>query len=228
VDQALWRRFRAACDAFFDRLKENSLRRDQERLANLRRKTDLCFLAEMLSERRLSPEEEKARDDWKADKHPQDFVRFLADEGPVDYKERTEKIKALQREWKSIGPVPREVSDSIWERFHAACDAFFEERRAALGLPPEDPQVNLEKKLELIEEAESLASGDSDAAGRAERARALQREWRRIGQVPRAQSDYVWRRFTTALSAITGEAAGSEGSERSTDEANEAEAGARA
>ncbi|HLP31247.1 MAG TPA: DUF349 domain-containing protein, partial [Geothrix sp.] len=210
VDQALWRRFRAACDVFFDRLKENAARRDQERGSNLRRKTDLCFLAEMLSERPLTPEEQKARDDWKADKHPQDFVRFLANEGPVDWKDRTEKIKALQREWKAIGPVPKDVSESLWERFHTACDAFFEERRDALGLPPEDPQVNLDKKLELIEEAEALAQAGPNE-GAAERARALGREWRRIGSVPRAQSDYVWRRFTAAIDAVLGDSSVREG-----------------
>jgi hypothetical protein len=214
MDQALWRRFRAACDAFFDRLKENASKRDSERIGNLRKKTDLCFLAEMLSTRELSPEEDAARKHWQSDKHPQEFVRFLADEGPVDYKERTEKIKALQREWKAIGPVPREESDSIWERFHAACDAFFEERRDALGLPAEDPQINLDKKLELIEEAERLAQ--SPGEGAANRARALQRDWRRIGPVPRAQSDYVWRRFTTALSAVLGEG-GVAGSESETE-----------
>lgn len=205
VDQALWRRFRAACDVFFDRLKENSAKRDQERGGNLRRKEDLCFLAEMLSERPLTEEEAKARSNWQADKHPQDFVRFLASEGPINWNERTDKVKDLQREWKSIGPVPKDVSDSIWERFHAACDNFFEERRVALGLRPEDPQANLDHKLGLIEEAESLANNPEGAANRA---RALQREWRRIGPVPRAQSDYVWRRFTTALAAVLGSAAG--------------------
>ncbi len=211
VDQALWRRFRAACDVFFERLKENAGKRDSERMGNLRKKTDLCFLAEMLSTRALTPEEDAALKHWQSDKHPQEFVRFLADEGPVDYKERTEKIKALQREWKAIGPVPRDVSDSIWERFHAACDAFFEERRSALGLPAEDPQANLERKLDLIAEAESLAQNPGGDA--ANRARALQRDWRRIGPVPRAQSDYIWRRFTAALETVLGEGGAAGGNE---------------
>ena len=86
--------------------------------------------------------------------------------------------------------------------FHVACDAFFEERRVALGLRPEDPQANLEHKLALIEEAEALASASPEAA--AQKVRVLQRDWRRIGPVPRAQSDYVWRRFNAACDAVGG------------------------
>ena len=231
ADQALWRRFRTACDAFFDRLKENAAKRDNERSGNLRMKEDLCFLAEMLANRPLTEAESAARQAWQADKHPNDFARFLANEGEPDWQDRADKAKALQREWKAIGPVPKDVSDAIWDRFHAACDAVFEERRIALGLPPEDPQINLDRKLELIQEAESLAQdpgnrpgieGAAPASGAVGRARALQREWRRIGAVPRAQSDYVWKRFTAAIDTVLG------GASDDIENPSEAEAGARA
>ena len=225
ADRELWRRFRAACDAFFDRLKENSARRDQERDANLKRKLDLCFLAETWVTQPLPAADAGARAAWEAKGLPVDLARFKSPGGAVDWNAATETIKALQREWKKIGPVPREQSDSIWERFHAACDAFFEERRAALGLKPEDSQANLERKLELIAEAEELARNPGPASER--RAEQLQRDWKRIGAVPRAQSDYVWSRFQEALRAATGGAASaSEGEGDGAESESEAEAAA--
>ena len=212
-DREFWKRFRAACDAFFDRLKENSAKRDQERGGNLKRKTDLCFLVECMPPAR-SPKRRPGRagnGKGTASRLPIDIARFKLPEGPIDWNENTEKVKTIQKEWKKIGPVPREISDSLWERFHTACDGFFEERRLALGLSPEDPQVNLEKKLELIADAESLAR--NPGAGSARHAANLQREWRRIGAVPRAQSDYVWRRFTDACNQAKGLAAGEGGHE---------------
>jgi hypothetical protein len=71
-----------------------------------------------------------------------------------------------------------------------------------LGLRPEDPQANLEKKLDLIADAEELARNPGPQSAR--RADQLLREWKRIGAVPRAQSDYVWRRFQDALQAAAG------------------------
>ncbi len=210
-DRELWKRFRSACDAFFDRLKENSAKRDQERGGNLKRKIDLCFLVECMLSRPLTEEETKARRDWERESLPMDIARFKVKDGPMDWNETTEKVKTIQKEWKKIGPVPREVSDSLWERFHAACDAFFEERRVALGLRPEDPQANLEKKLDLIADAESLARNPGPESSR--HTANLQREWRRIGAVPRAQSDYVWRRFTDACNAAMGRSAGEGGPE---------------
>lgn len=203
IDQLLWRRFRTACDAFFDRLKENSAKRDQEREGNLKRKEDLCFLVELLSGRAPATEAEAAaRAEWQARSLPMDVARFKPKDGPVNWNENTEKVKTIQREWKKIGPVPRDKNEVVWERFHEACDAFFGERRVALGLPPEDPQVNLERKLDLIAEAENLAQNPGEGAAR--HVQALQRDWRRIGPVPRAQSDYIWKRFTDACDAALG------------------------
>jgi hypothetical protein len=203
LDQQLWRRFRAACDAFFDRLKENSAKRDSEREGNYKKKEDLCFLVESLSGRAPATEEEaKARAEWMAQSLPVDVARFRPKDGPANWNENTEKVKAIQREWKKIGPVPKDKSDALWERFHAACDAFFGERRNALGLPPEDPQINLERKLDLIAEAENLAQNPGEGAAR--HVQALQRDWRRIGPVPRAQSEYIFKRFTDACDAAMG------------------------
>jgi hypothetical protein len=197
LDQALWQRFRAACDAFFERLKANSSLRDQDREGNLRAKEDLCFAVEILSGLPAADADARmARDAWV---EAQLAAGHGAPEAPGDWNRATEKVKALQQEWRGIGPVPREDNDAVWNRFQRACDAFFDERRRAFGHPGEDPQHNLEEKLALIADAEELAR---EPGARHENAvQNLRRRWKRIGPVPRAQSDYVWERFNAACDA---------------------------
>jgi hypothetical protein len=123
-----------------------------------------------------------------------------------DWKKGTDQVKALQQEWKRIGHVPREEADRLWARFQRACDAFFEERRRALGLPQEDPQANLDRKLALIEEAEELLRSEAGSHEREDFVGGARRDWKRIGPVPRAQSQYVWDRFNDACDALLGKA----------------------
>jgi hypothetical protein len=194
VDQELWQRFRAACDAFFERLKEHSAGRDGDREANLRRKEDLCFAVEIYSG--LEPADADARTERAAWIETQLAAGFGVPEASDDWRKTTDKVKALQQEWRTIGPVPRERNNTVWDRFQRACDVFFEERRRALGLPDEDPQMNLESKLALIADAEDLAQTPGEH--HAEAIAGLRGRWKRIGPVPRAQSDYVWDRFNDA------------------------------
>lgn len=197
VDQELWKRFRGACDAFFERLKEHSAQRDGERLANLKRKQDLCFEIEIHSGLPITDDAAKAaREAWIAGRQAAGAEVPAA---PGDWKRATDRVKQLQQEWRTIGPAPREQNDAVWERFQRASDAFFEERRRALGLPDEDPQANLESKLALIADAEALAK--DPGAHQQGAVSALRGQWKRIGPVPRAQSDFVWERFNAACDA---------------------------
>ncbi len=197
VDRQLWQRFRGACDAFFGNLKTNAAQRDQERESNLKKKEDLCFEIEMLSGRELSEEETKERMAWQLTKLSENFGANRHNP-EMNWDEAADRVKACQREWRSIGPVSREKSDAIWNRFRSACDDFFAARRQALGLEEENPTENLERKLELIGEAESLAGKSLSPEHLQEAVRDLHRKWRRIGPVPRAQADYVWERFNQA------------------------------
>jgi hypothetical protein len=196
VDQELWKRFRSACDAFFERLKEHSAKRDQERAGNLKRKLDLCFAIEIHAGLPAADEEARAaREAWIAEQR----AAGLPVPEAGDWKRSTEAVKQLQQQWRTIGPAPREWNDKVWERFQRACDGFFEERRRALGLPDDDPQANLEAKLALIAEAEALAN--DPGSHQEDAVIGLRGRWKRIGPVPRAQSDYVWERFNAACDA---------------------------
>ncbi len=111
--------------------------------------------------------------------------------------ETTERIKALQAEWKETGPVPRKQSDDIWKRFRGACDHFFDRRKVAYKEQDSQRQENLDKKLVLCERAEALQDSE-EWAETTERIKALQAEWKAIGPVPRKKSDAIWKRFRGA------------------------------
>jgi len=108
-----------------------------------------------------------------------------------------EAIKALQAEWKTIGPVTRGSERAVRERFRAACDRFFTRRHADLVDRKKVWAENLAKKEALCARAEALAdSTDWDAA--AAEIRRLQSEWKTIGPVKKNRSEALWQRFRGA------------------------------
>jgi hypothetical protein len=115
----------------------------------------------------------------------------------TDWVKTATEIQALQAEWKTIGPVTRGHEKSVWERFRAACDAFFTRRQEDLKRRKEEWAVNLAKKEALCVQAEALAdSTDWDAA--AAQVKHLQAQWKTIGPVRKSKSDAIWQRFRTA------------------------------
>jgi len=200
VDQALWKRFRAACDAYFERLKAESAARDGNPEENLRRKEDLCFVVEILSGRPAADADAaRARDLWLETQLASGRGAPTAPESAGDWHRAAGKVKGLQQEWRTIGAAPREDNEAVWQRFRAACDAFFEEQRRALAPAEEDPARNLDEKEALIAEAEELA--DSPGLANLPVVQDLQRRWKRSGAVPRGQAADVNDRFQKACDA---------------------------
>src|SRR5207302_2540530 len=108
-----------------------------------------------------------------------------------------EEIKALQAEWKTIGPVSRGQEKAVWERFRAACDRFFSRRHDDLAQRKTAWAENLAKKETLCVHAEALAdSTDWDTA--ASEIKRLQAEWKTIGAVKKSRSEAIWQRFRSA------------------------------
>lgn len=115
----------------------------------------------------------------------------------TDWVKTAEAIKALQAEWKTIGPVTRGHERQVWERFRSACDRFFTRRQEDLKHRKHEWSENLAKKEALIAEAEQLAqSTEWDKA--AARIKQLQLEWKKIGPVRKTKSEAVWQRFRAA------------------------------
>jgi uncharacterized protein DUF349 len=122
-------------------------------------------------------------------------VETLADSS--DWKETAELIKALQEEWKAIGPVPKEKSDELWRRFRAACDKFFERRKAHFEAGDAERQANLARQLELCVAVEKLADS-TDWRRTADEIKNLQAEWKTIGPAPKDKAEETWKRFRGA------------------------------
>ena len=118
-----------------------------------------------------------------------------------DWKGTADKMKALQDEWKALGAGKKGESDEAWTKFRAACDRFFEARKAHFDEQDSQRDGNLVKKEALIADVEKLAAGDliADVDGKI---RELMGEWKKIGPVAKDKGDDVWARFGAALDKI--------------------------
>ena len=116
----------------------------------------------------------------------------------TDWKATADKLAALQREWKAIGTVPKKHSDSIWKRFNAACDAFFEKRKAATSSQRSEEAQNLDKKKAIIE---ALAAIDPKSATAEDQAKMhdLIKEWNSIGHVPFREKDKIYKQYKALI-----------------------------
>ena len=120
-----------------------------------------------------------------------------------DFEQTAKELKQLQREWKTIGPVPERHSNKLWNRFRAACDAFFENRREHYSSLHEDENTNLDAKKALIEEVKKLKpGGDASPEVLIGKIKELQAKWKTIGKVPYKEKDKIWHEFRGAIDAF--------------------------
>jgi Domain of Unknown Function (DUF349) len=119
----------------------------------------------------------------------------------TDWIHTADALKALQAEWKTIGPAPRREEQAVWERFRAACNSFFTRRQEDLKQRKDQWAENLAKKEALITRAEALADAQ-DAEGAFAELKTLQVDWRTIGPVKKSKSEQVWQRFRAAADKV--------------------------
>ncbi len=115
----------------------------------------------------------------------------------TDWKAASETVKGWQADWKSLGPVPhasKELGEELWKRFRAACDVFFEKRKAHHAELDESRQDNQRKKEELCIRVERLTMS-TDFKAAAELIKKFQAEWKLIGPAPKEVNDALWQRF---------------------------------
>lgn len=109
----------------------------------------------------------------------------------------TKTVIALQEEWRAIGFAPRKMNHRIFDRYRAACDAFFNAKaefyKASKGVLSE----NLDKKRQLCEQAEALKDS-TDWKSTSDKLIQLQKEWKTVGPVAKKYSDELWKRFIAA------------------------------
>lgn len=112
----------------------------------------------------------------------------------TDWRKTTEELISLQNEWKSIGPVPRRYSDSLWKKFRAACDVYFNKKQAYFANAAESEQNNLKLKEELIEKMSKFEFSEDNQENLAA-IKDFQRKFFALGRVPIKQKDKIQARF---------------------------------
>ena len=170
MNNKIFERFRAACDAFFQRKAEFYKGMKDSLAVNLEKKIALCEKAEAL-------------------------------QSSTDWKSTADKLAALQREWKSIGAVPKKQSDAIWKRFNTACDTFFENRKSATSTQRSEEMQNLDKKRAVIEQLAAINPETATAEDQA-KMHDLIKEWNSIGHVPFREKDKVYKQYKALIDTL--------------------------
>ena len=117
-----------------------------------------------------------------------------------DWKVTSDKLINLQKEWKTIGVVPKKVGDQLWHDFLNACNKFFEARNAANAGARNEERENLEKKRSIIEQIKALVADAANATR--EKVQALTDEYNKVGHVPYKEKDALYAAYHEALDAI--------------------------
>ena len=111
----------------------------------------------------------------------------------TEWRKTTDRLIELQKQWKTIGAVPRKYSDQLWKRFTAACDKFFEAKNAANADQRAEETANLEAKQGIIEQLKALAADAANAT--LDKVKELQAEWNEVGHVPFREKDRLYKEY---------------------------------
>ena len=167
----IWERFRAATSVINKRYQAHFEDLKEQQVKNLEAKTALCEEVEAIADKEIT--------------------------SSTQWNTLSKEIEEIQAKWKTIGFATRKDNQKIYDRFRAACDKFFERKRASLTEFKDSMNANLEKKMAIIEEAESLKTS-TDWKATTDRLIELQKQWKEIGAVPRKKSEQIWKRFRAA------------------------------
>jgi len=177
--ESIWERFRAATSVI-NKKYQAFFEGQKEKLAeNLQKKQALCERVEAIA----------ARTDIGSSR---------------EWNSLSDEIEGIQKEWKGIGFTSRKDNQKIYERFRAACDAFYLRKREFYTGFKANMNENYDKKMELIEQAEALKDS-TDWKSTSDKLIELQKQWKEIGAVPRKKSEQLWKRFRSACDAFFNE-----------------------
>lgn len=118
----------------------------------------------------------------------------------TDWKSTSDKLIALQKEWKTIGMVPKKQGDKLWNDFLTACNHFFDARNNANAGTRNEERANLEKKRDIIKQLETLA--DNPEGNVQEQARELIDQYNAVGHVPFKEKDNVYKEYHNILDRL--------------------------
>ncbi len=128
--------------------------------------------------------------------------RAEALQGNEDWQKTGNQLKKLQEDWRKIGPVPDKLSDSIWKRFRAACDEFFNKKEEHFKGQKDEQAKNLALKTELATQLEALLNSEEDTEVAFSKVKQIQKEWSSVGFVPFANKKDIQARFSDAMDKL--------------------------
>lgn len=123
----------------------------------------------------------------------------------TDWRATTDALVALQKEWKTIGSVPKKHSDSVWRRFLEACDYFFEQKKKNSNDTRSVEQANLKQKKEIIAELRAIDPENTPREEAIAKIKELSAKWQQIGHVPFRDKDKIYdayRELTSNLHSV--------------------------
>lgn len=118
----------------------------------------------------------------------------------TEWRATADKLIALQKEWKSVGTVPKKQGDRLWNEFLAACNHFFEARNHATSGTRNEERANLEKKRGIIAQLKELLEEAAD--GVQEKVKELTEQYNAVGHVPFKEKDKLYKEYHDVLDMI--------------------------
>lgn len=117
----------------------------------------------------------------------------------TEWRSTSDKLVELQKEWKTIGSVPKKLGDQLWSEFLAACNKFFDARNAAKSGVREEERSNLAKKREIVEQLKVLTTDTPDVQQTVQK---LVEEYNAVGHVPYKEKDAIYEEYHTAVARL--------------------------
>ena len=170
-NEEIWQRFTAAASQIDERRRQYYDQRKEEYDSNLLAKQALIDKAAELTA--AQPQTTK------------------------EWNDLTAALDELLKVWKTIGPVPREQNEEIWQRFKGMIDRHYADKKEFFGAIRDEQNENYQKKIDLCLKAEAIAKRE-DWKKATEELLQLQQEWKQIGATSRKVSEKVWQRFRGA------------------------------
>ena len=118
----------------------------------------------------------------------------------TEWRSTSDKLIALQKEWKTIGMVPKKLGDQLWEEFLSTCNKFFEARNAAGAGQRGEERQNLEKKRDVISRMKAVAEEAGDDVQ--QKVQQLVEEYNAIGHVPFKEKDKLYEEYHAVLDKL--------------------------
>lgn len=169
--EEIWNRFKEASTKINKKYQDHFIQLKEKEEQNLEEKTSIC---------------QEIKD-----------IDYSVLQSAKEWDDKTKAIISLQEKWKTIGFVPRKVNTQIFEEFRSLCDVFFEKKAAFFKTIKEGMDANLEKKRKLTEKVNELKESTSWKET-ADELINIQKEWKKIGPIPRKYSESLWKEFIGA------------------------------